>query len=386
MNVRLINLVLLAIGLLVLNGCATMNKDECRAADWYAIGFEDGAAGRSATRIGAHRRACAEYGVRPDGVRYQEGWDQGILKYCTPATGYRLGLRGSAAPTQCPASHRGPMLEAYHYGKRIHGLQLELQKLEQTIAEHEKLLAQTSAELDGLEDRLVSGQLPDTGHAQLLTQLKRLYQREIRLQSELEELDAEIEAARVDRGRDQGGKRSVQSANRSDRGNGKSEEHRQDGEHRNDDKARRDDNSARNRDDKKERDDRGNSGDHRNDDGDRSGRDGDDKTTRDNRGKSDDKRADGNSGNNHNGRDVAELQKQRTALAKELREVRRQIKQHEAQLEQLPSVREQRQQMLDESKRLSHEESKLQRELRRMYREREELKADIRWLREDARY
>jgi hypothetical protein len=33
--------------LLMAAGCATLDKDECRTADWYAIGQEDGARGRA---------------------------------------------------------------------------------------------------------------------------------------------------------------------------------------------------------------------------------------------------------------------------------------------------------------------------------------------------
>lgn len=35
-------------------GCATLDKDECRTADWYAIGLEDGARGRAIERLGSN--------------------------------------------------------------------------------------------------------------------------------------------------------------------------------------------------------------------------------------------------------------------------------------------------------------------------------------------
>ena len=54
------------IGLLLITGCASLDKQECRLADWRMIGYEDGAAGRSGTRIGDHRAACAQHGVIPD--------------------------------------------------------------------------------------------------------------------------------------------------------------------------------------------------------------------------------------------------------------------------------------------------------------------------------
>jgi hypothetical protein len=42
----------------VLSACATgMGKDECVAADWRTIGYEDGLHGYPADRIGAHRVA-----------------------------------------------------------------------------------------------------------------------------------------------------------------------------------------------------------------------------------------------------------------------------------------------------------------------------------------
>ena len=42
--------------LLFTTGCATMGKDECLSADWRTIGFEDGAGGYPASRIGQYRQ------------------------------------------------------------------------------------------------------------------------------------------------------------------------------------------------------------------------------------------------------------------------------------------------------------------------------------------
>ena len=47
-------------------GCASLDKNECLHADWYAIGLEDGARGRALERLGDHRRACAKHSVTPD--------------------------------------------------------------------------------------------------------------------------------------------------------------------------------------------------------------------------------------------------------------------------------------------------------------------------------
>lgn len=58
---------LIAIGALLLSACSTttLNEDECRMVDWRTLGYEDGVAGHSGERISAHRKACAEHGIRP---------------------------------------------------------------------------------------------------------------------------------------------------------------------------------------------------------------------------------------------------------------------------------------------------------------------------------
>jgi hypothetical protein len=62
--------------------CATLGKDECLRADWYAIGLEDGARGQPLERSGDHRRACAEHGVTPKIEPYLVGRNEGLKSYC----------------------------------------------------------------------------------------------------------------------------------------------------------------------------------------------------------------------------------------------------------------------------------------------------------------
>ena len=37
---------------LLLSACASMNRNQCVNADWYAVGLEDGARGRPLERLG----------------------------------------------------------------------------------------------------------------------------------------------------------------------------------------------------------------------------------------------------------------------------------------------------------------------------------------------
>jgi len=113
---------LLAMILVILSaaGCATMDKDECLVADWRLIGFQDGAQGKSAATIGAYRKDCADYHVAPDLDAYQAGRREGLLQYCVPANGYRLGAAGRAYNAVCPTGMERSFRAAYNTGHDIY--------------------------------------------------------------------------------------------------------------------------------------------------------------------------------------------------------------------------------------------------------------------------
>jgi hypothetical protein len=90
--------------LCLLSGCASLSKDECLYADWQIIGYEDGAAGRSASRIGEHRKACADHAVVPDKAAYDDGYDEGLQTFCTYDRGLSQGRAGQAANAVCHAN------------------------------------------------------------------------------------------------------------------------------------------------------------------------------------------------------------------------------------------------------------------------------------------
>jgi hypothetical protein len=67
-------LVVLA-GSLLIAGCAGSTAEGCASTDWYRQGYADG------TRtwyslIDQHTARCAAFGVKPDAVAYQRGWEQ----------------------------------------------------------------------------------------------------------------------------------------------------------------------------------------------------------------------------------------------------------------------------------------------------------------------
>jgi hypothetical protein len=119
--------------LLLLAGCASMDKSECVNANWYAIGLEDGARGQSVERLGAHRRACAEHNVSPDAERYVAGHREGLKSFCTYERGYALGRAGKSISATCPPGLRDDFLAGYERGRELHDLNRRLEQVNADI-------------------------------------------------------------------------------------------------------------------------------------------------------------------------------------------------------------------------------------------------------------
>lgn len=114
----------------VLTGCATLNKDECMTADWAQIGYEDGARGYQDLRVSSHREACAKHGVSVDFRAYQDGYDEGVVRFCTPDNGFDQGVAGKQYNGVCPPALEPSFLEAFDAGREIHTAATMVRNLE----------------------------------------------------------------------------------------------------------------------------------------------------------------------------------------------------------------------------------------------------------------
>lgn len=185
-------------------GCATMSEDECRTADWRMIGYEDGAAGASATALGSRREACAEHGVVPDLEAYRQGREEGLREFCQPRNGYHLGARGGAYAGVCPADLESAFAAAYDQGRELYGYTSR-------VAETDAAINAKRRQLEALEDRLkeneallLSTEATPDQRTQALLEIKDYAQKKGRIESEISSLErdrsryqAELDAYRA---------------------------------------------------------------------------------------------------------------------------------------------------------------------------------------------
>lgn len=172
-------------------GCASMSEEECRYVDWRTVGYEDGAAGRPASRLGDHRRACADHGVTPDLAAYTAGREAGMREFCQASNGYRVGASGQVYYGTCPADLAPAFERGYDTGR-------ELYVRKQRVADTDAAIAARQAEIRGLEDDLAKGAfvlVGDTASAEQRTQAvldaKQAAERIGRLRKEIDDLQAD---------------------------------------------------------------------------------------------------------------------------------------------------------------------------------------------------
>lgn len=128
------------LGLGLLGSCATLNEEECMTADWFELGRKDGAAGRPASYIDAHRRACEKHKLPVEQQPWQVGWDEGIRLYCTPDNGLLQGREGRGYANSCPPDLKTGFETAYHVAKRVYDARQSRDRLQSEISGIERQL------------------------------------------------------------------------------------------------------------------------------------------------------------------------------------------------------------------------------------------------------
>ena len=183
------------LGLLV-SGCASMGEDECRVADWRAIGYEDGVSGKAASHLGERREACAEYGVTPNFAAYQQGRDEGLRQFCTPASGYRLGRNGRPFSSVCPSELQADFRDAYKSGREIYQAAAVVRATRSRLRRKEQELEEIRSSLTRKTSKLIAPSTDTERRIELLVKVQELTSRKADVEDEISRLNVELDQHR----------------------------------------------------------------------------------------------------------------------------------------------------------------------------------------------
>jgi len=177
-----------------LQGCASISRNECVTADWYAIGYESGIRGEREAQIAEHRKACAEHGVTPDLARFMAGRDAGLERFCVPINGYRLGRAGTGYAGVCPSRIEGEFLRAHGAGREIHDVQQNVNRLNRRVDTKQAELKSLNEDIADKRVELIRVGTTPPRRALLLSQM-------LELQEKVKSVENDIYDTRVDRDR-----------------------------------------------------------------------------------------------------------------------------------------------------------------------------------------
>jgi hypothetical protein len=173
-----------------------MGEDECRLADWRAIGYEDGASGRSSSQMGERREACAKHGVTPNFAAYQQGREEGLREYCTPASGYRLGRKGRSLSAVCPSELQGDFRDAYKSGREIYQAAAVVRATRSRLKRKKQELDEVRSSLTSKTSKLIAPSTDTERRIELLVEVQELTSRKKAIENEISRLTLKLEKHR----------------------------------------------------------------------------------------------------------------------------------------------------------------------------------------------
>lgn len=68
-------------------GCAQMTESQCRASDWYQVGYRDADAYGLRPQVDQYAYRCRAFGVQPAENQYMAGWVDGFREWNTRVMG-----------------------------------------------------------------------------------------------------------------------------------------------------------------------------------------------------------------------------------------------------------------------------------------------------------
>lgn len=72
---------------LAATGCAQMTENQCRASDWYQVGYRDADIYGLRPQVDQYAYQCQAYGVQAAENLYMAGWTDGFREWNTRVMG-----------------------------------------------------------------------------------------------------------------------------------------------------------------------------------------------------------------------------------------------------------------------------------------------------------
>ncbi|MCV0425659.1 MAG: DUF2799 domain-containing protein [Roseibium sp.] len=182
-----LGIVLAALAVASLGGCAAVTKEQCVAGDWADLGNAHASVGKPADHLDEVVKSCGKHGITPDTRAYLSGWNQGLQNYCTPLNGFTLGKQNKQRSSICPPQMANGFNQAYQLGNVIW-------KANDRVSQAESKILSLENTVDALNDKLHDTKCKDKKK----DDLKDCRRKRRRLRDDLSDAEYDLDAARYD--------------------------------------------------------------------------------------------------------------------------------------------------------------------------------------------
>lgn len=184
--------------LITLTGCARMTAEQCVAADWRTIGYQDAMEGRAASHLEHHITACSDHGIAANETAYTTGHADGARAFCTPANGFKLGRAGGTNNNICPADLANAFSATYEAGRGLHTRRQEVQSAQGNLDSLERQMRQLEQTIAHNENVIATLNLSPADRAQLQTRVSADREKHRRLSKQRKRAQEKVDSAERD--------------------------------------------------------------------------------------------------------------------------------------------------------------------------------------------
>ncbi len=185
-------LIVLAIGFL-LSACTTISKDQCEIGNWDGLGYSDGVKGRASDRFEQYNETCAKYNVRVNLDMWLQGYNRGLLLYCTADHGAWVGQNGSTYNDVCSGPAGRDFSTGYHAGRQVFLARQSLQRAQHDYTNYDQRLDELYIEIQIEEEKFKNKDLSEKERTNVLNNIRYLERRYGRIEQQLQQIERTIE-------------------------------------------------------------------------------------------------------------------------------------------------------------------------------------------------
>jgi hypothetical protein len=172
-----------------------MSREECETADWFTVGHSDGKQGRPTQDVERHQKACSKHGISLDMETYLDGWDDGVLRYCTRDGGFKAGSSGGKYAGVCPADLEDEFLIAYNDGHHLYELRSKADGIESDISWREERIRKIDDKLETFHRNLYSSGKTEEDRKKIRKRIKELTKERRELREKVVDLRYDLRRA-----------------------------------------------------------------------------------------------------------------------------------------------------------------------------------------------